>query len=83
MENQDLFPEDFIVSLPTPDNYIGPEKIFAENGKYHNQLVYITDAGATEEDGYSFYFKHKKEWKVYCLKALPWLFTALYCKCYP
>ena len=63
MENQDLFPEDFIVSLPTPDNYIGPEKIFAENGKYHNQLVYITDAGATEEDGYSFYFKHKKEWE--------------------
>ena len=63
MENQDLFPEDFIVSLPTPDNYIGPEKIFAPNGKYHNQLVYITDAGATEEDGFSFYFKHKKEWE--------------------
>lgn len=63
MENQDLFPEDFIVSLPTPDNYIGSEKIFAENGKYHNQLVYITDAGATEDDGFSFYFKHKKDWE--------------------
>ena len=63
MENQDLFPEDFIVSLPTPDNYIGPEKIFAPNGKYHNQLIYIKDAGANEEDGFSFYFKHKKEWE--------------------
>lgn len=63
MENQDLFPEDFIVSLPTPDNYIGPDKIFSPKGEYHNQLVYITDAGATEKDGFSFYFKHKKEWK--------------------
>ena len=63
MENQDLFPEDFIVSLPTPSNYIGPEQIFAENGEYHSQLIYITDAGIEESDGYSFYFKHKKEWE--------------------
>ena len=63
MENQDLFPEDFIVSLPTPSNYIGPEKIFAEDGEYHSQLVYIDDAGVEECDGYSFYFKHKKEWE--------------------
>lgn len=62
MENQDLFPEDFIVSLPTPDNYIGPEKIFSPDGKYHNQLVYITDAGTTQEDGLSFYLTHKKDW---------------------
>ena len=58
MEKQDLFPEDFIVSLPTPSNYIGPEKIFAEDGEYHSQLVYIDDAGVEECDGYSFYFKH-------------------------
>ncbi|MGN0501959.1 MAG: Z1 domain-containing protein [Ruminococcus sp.] len=63
MENQDLFPEDFIVSLPTPSNYIGPEQIFAENGEYHSQLIYITDAGIEESDGHSFYFKHKKEWE--------------------
>lgn len=62
MENQDLFPEDFIVSLPTPSNYIGSERIFAENGEFHSQLVYINDAGVEESDGYSFYFKHKKEW---------------------
>ncbi len=63
METQDLFPENFIVSLPTPSNYIGPNRIFAENGEFHSQLIYITDAGREEEDGYSFYFKHKKEWE--------------------
>lgn len=63
MENQDLFPEDFIVALPTPDNYIGAEQIFSEKGKYHSQLVYITDAGTDESDGKSFYHKHKKDWK--------------------
>lgn len=63
METQDLFPEDFIVSLPTPSNYIGANKIFAENGEYHNQLTYIKDAGREEADGFPFYFKHTKEWQ--------------------
>lgn len=63
METQDLFPEDFIVSLPTPDNYIGATKIFAVDGAYHNQLIYIKDAGREEADGYPFYFKHRKEWE--------------------
>ena len=63
METQDLFPEDFIVSLPTPSNYVGPSRIFSPNGEFHSQLRYITDAGREEEDGYSFYFKHKKDWQ--------------------
>lgn len=63
METQDLFPENFIVALPTPSNYIGPNRIFSEKGEFHSQLVYITDAGREEEDGYPFYFKHKKEWE--------------------
>lgn len=62
METQDLFPEDFIVALPTPSNYIGPNRIFAKDGECHNQLTYIRDAGREEEDGFPFYFKHKKEW---------------------
>ena len=62
METQDLFPEDFIVALPTPSNYIGANQIFAKDGKYHSQLTYITDAGREELDGYPFYFKHTKEW---------------------
>lgn len=59
METQNLFPENFIVALPTPSNYIGPNHIFAKDGEYHSQLMYITDAGREEDDGYSFYFKHK------------------------
>lgn len=63
METQDLFPEDFIVALPTPSNYVGPARIFAKNGEFHSQLRYIEDAGCEAEDGFSFYFKHKKEWE--------------------
>lgn len=29
---EDLFPKDFVISLPQPDNYIGPEKIFGMSG---------------------------------------------------
>ena len=63
METQDLFPENFIVALPSPSNYISPSRIFAKNGEFHSQLIYITDAGREEDDGYPFYFKHKKEWE--------------------
>lgn len=63
METQDLFPEDFIVALPTPSNYIGPMKIFSQNGVYHSKLNYIEDAGAEKADGWSFYYKHKKDWE--------------------
>ena len=63
MTTQDLFPEDFIFALPTPSDYIGPQSIFATNGTYHSQIEYINDAGREEEDGYPFYFKHKKEWE--------------------
>ena len=28
LDDSDLFPKDFIINLPAPDNYIGPEKVF-------------------------------------------------------
>lgn len=62
MEEHDLFPEDFIVSLPTPSDYIGPNKIFPKDSPYHSQLIYIKDCGNDVEEGFPFYFKHKKEW---------------------
>lgn len=62
MVNSDLFPENFIYALPTPDNYIGAMQTFSKTGKYYSQLVSIKDAGEVEEDGWPFYFKHKKEW---------------------
>lgn len=63
METQDLFPEDFIVTLPTPITYIGAMNIFSKTGKYYSQLSFIKDAGVEEQDGWSFYYKHKKEWE--------------------
>lgn len=82
METQDLFPEDFIVALPTPSNYIGPNRIFAQDGEYHDQLVYIKDAGREEEDGFPFYFKHKKEWAGELPDSLTDAVYALYSECY-
>lgn len=63
MTTQDLFPENFIVTLPTPSNYVGPKNIFDKDGKHYGQLVPVTDAGCVEDDGKSFYYKHKKEWR--------------------
>lgn len=62
MFSHDLFPEDFIVALPTPEDYVGPTKIFHPDGQYHKQLIYIEDAGVHEEDGYPFWYLHKKNW---------------------
>lgn len=31
LENDNLFPRDFIINIPAPTNYIGPEKIFGFN----------------------------------------------------
>lgn len=62
MFGHDLFPEDFIVALPTPSDYIGAHEIFDQDGRYHSQLTYIADAGVTVEDGHSFYHLHKRDW---------------------
>lgn len=62
MFHHDLFPEDFIVALPTPSDYIGAHEIFDETGRYHSQLTYITDAGVTKNDNFSFYYLHKRDW---------------------
>ncbi|MDI1302584.1 MAG: Z1 domain-containing protein [bacterium] len=39
MLKNDLFPENFIKSLEPPDNYIGAEKIFSENGELYDVCV--------------------------------------------
>lgn len=64
---KDLFPKDFLTVLPTPDNYIGSDKIFG-NGyeedchirnctKYDSSIIKIRN-----DEQQSFYvFKHKKE----------------------
>ena len=64
---KDLFPRHFLTLLPTPDNYIGADKIFGngndddwevrEAGQYDDALIPIENA---EQDSY-YVFKHKKE----------------------
>ena len=62
MFHHDLFPEDFIVALPTPSDYIGAHEIFDVGGRYNSQLNYIHDAGVTIKDKHSFYHLHKRDW---------------------
>lgn len=64
---KDLFPRHFLTLLPTPDDYIGADKIFgngnADNwrerteGQYNASLIEIKN----DEQSDFFVFKHKKE----------------------
>lgn len=64
---KDLFPRHFLTLLPTPDDYIGADKIFgngnADNwrerteGQYSSSLIEIKN----DEQSDFFIFKHKKE----------------------
>lgn len=46
MENDDLFPSDYIYALSAPTNYIGGNEVFGDNASYSNALVRIDDSGA-------------------------------------
>lgn len=78
MKQADLFPEDFIYTLPTPSNYIGAKRLFYPDGDCYSNLRFIADI---DEPDYTseeykdlvandvealnngpFYFLHKKEW---------------------
>lgn len=64
---KDLFPKDFLTLLPSPDNYIGADKIFGngseddwdvrKSGQYESSLIPILN----DEQANFFYFKHKKD----------------------
>lgn len=54
MENDDLFPSDYIYALDAPTNYIGSNEIFGDNPLYENSLLRIDDADAF------FPYKHKQ-----------------------
>ncbi|MEG0759755.1 MAG: Z1 domain-containing protein, partial [Raoultibacter sp.] len=62
MENNDLFPSDFIYALDAPTNYIGNNEVFGENAPYESALVTIDDA-----DDY-FPYGHKQD---ICISELP------------
>ena len=62
MLNDNLFPNDFIYSLPTPSTYIGAQKIFYEDGKYRKALKYIEDAGSNVDNDLFCYKNTKRKW---------------------
>ena len=43
MENEDLFPSDYIYALDAPTNYIGGNELFGDKAPYENNLVTIND----------------------------------------
>ena len=45
---EDLFPKDFVISLPQPDNYIGPEKIFGMSGDESTALSRLPNIHSSE-----------------------------------
>ena len=64
---KDLFPRHFLTLLPTPDHYIGADRIFGNgseddwtdrvDGEYGNALIPILN---DEQDSF-YFFKHKKD----------------------
>lgn len=64
---KDLFPRHFLTLLPTPDHYIGSDRIFGNgsednwmdrvDGEYSESLIPILN---DEQDSF-YYFKHKKD----------------------
>lgn len=46
MENDDLFPSDYIYALDAPTNYIGGNEVFGDEAVYGKALITIDDAGA-------------------------------------
>ena len=55
MENDDLFPADYIYALNPPTNYIGSNEIFGDDATYKKCLMPIDDA-----QNY-FPYKHKQD----------------------
>jgi len=55
MENEDLFPSDYIYALDAPTNYIGGNELFGDKAPYEKSLVTINDA-----DGF-FPYGHKQD----------------------
>lgn len=62
MQNDDLFPKNFIHALEAPDNYCGAGRIFSVEGDLRRQMV-------TEVDDYVDILPlgHKKDWPLECL----------------
>ena len=48
MENEDLFPKDYIYALNSPPNYIGARSVFCDDGAYNFMCVEFSDEEEVE-----------------------------------
>lgn len=60
MENEDLFPKDYIYSLNPPSNYIGARNIFGDEGEYSN-ICKVFSLAEEDEIEDLIPMKHKKD----------------------
>ncbi|MBE6455291.1 MAG: hypothetical protein E7014_02425 [Alphaproteobacteria bacterium] len=70
-EDRDLYPSDFIISLVSPDNYFGPQKVFGpENAEESEYIRLLTEenTGEAKED-WQKYFPVKQKKGVTCHKV--------------
>lgn len=58
MEDEDLFPKDYIYVLASPSNYIGAREIYSEDGKYKSMYRVIDDFESFLP------LKHKKDYEL-------------------
>lgn len=74
-EDKDLYPSDFIISLVSPENYFGPQKVFgpesAEESKYIRLLAEENTDEAKEDWQKYFPVKQKKDVTCHKVDDLP------------
>ena len=73
--DRDLYPSDFIISLASPDNYFGPQKVFGYEEIKDSKYIIELPADQTEESklDWAKYFpvKQKKGQTVNCVDGIP------------
>ena len=61
LNDSDLFPRDFIINLPAPDNYIGPEKVFGTSAIPEENDDLLPIVNTVDDSGYFVPPKHRKD----------------------
>lgn len=67
-ENRDLYPSDFIISLVSPTNYFGPQKVFGEEEAEESEYVELLPAEdtANAQSDWQSYFPVKQKKGITC-----------------
>lgn len=61
LDESDLFPRDFIINLPAPNNYIGPEKVFGTSAIPDENDDLLPIVNTVDDSDYFVPPKHRKD----------------------